>query len=176
MQETNNLTLLEKGKELTASPERLHKVWSDMNVEYAVQMDNGDLKSKIRLETEIRVLTFKLHAIYTLLNLLESNSLPEVAYMLTDMGFKIDLKNIKDSLKKANTKSKSILLQIKKLQADIKEDTKEYKSDWLGILIALSDHAKYPLITSNMTVMEYVKRYKNYSKYIEQTNNYGGKH
>lgn len=169
LQETNNLILLEKTEEVTASPERLEEVWSEMNIDFATKMDNGDLKSRYRLETEARVLAYRLETIYILLDLIEQEYKPEIASMLKELGFHINPDNMEKSLRNATTKAKSIILQIKKIQADVKPSA-QGESNWTEILVALSDEAKYQIDPSKITVEEYIIRHK---KYILRLEKYG---
>lgn len=156
----------------------LHERWLEILIDYNDSMGTSEIKLILTVSKEIAVLEYKLKMIHAAIAVMEHNYDQTLADFLnsicvTKYQFKEDkIKELKSCLNRS--KSFKISLDLKRAQyagilekQNASEGEKPTRKFFIGVLILLSNHAKYA-ITDSITVAEYCERVKQYNQYCEQ--------
>lgn len=175
---------------ITGSPliPDLLAAWEEIHEQFTNEMGGGEAKLYNQLYKEFTLLKIKYDQVLMLINALDlfytNSSTDQYKEMAADLNrllltnFKFDGvdEGFDKEIKSCKIRSGGLLIALKIKEASFNamekkqgEGKKQDRGFFIGVLLALSDHAKYS-ITENITVFEYCARIKNLNLFIEHKN------
>ena len=167
--------------------EKLFEAWSKIYEDYAAEIGGQEAKMYLQMFKEFTILDIDYKSVLIAIEALEVYKrfadTPQMQTfstflnktLRTNYDFKPDNPDYEKHLKSCKTRSgsmkinldlKAVSFEALKKKQESKQGAKLERSYFVGVLIALSNHAKYN-ITENITVLEYCTRIKQLNLYLE---------
>lgn len=159
------------------SEEELSSAWGRIMEQYGEAIGDHEATMRINLYKDIYRLQLKINQIALIVSLLRSYYVPKMVtelnrLLVSTLVFDVNKREEYDRrLQTALNKSKAFKIQLdmkvmqyESLKKGKDEEGGVSKEYFQSILITLSDHAKYPILDTIITVFEFCERIKRFNK------------